>query len=586
MSTRVTASGRKGSGKDRKGASGSASRARGSAGRDREDDASGSEDERSNAARASAVPSNENMPLIMFDQSKNELKQLNPGFKQLQNKLRAQYRFVANKDEITRDKLEGVRAIVFGGAREKFESSEIKVLQEFLAAGGGVLLAGSEPTEPVLEDPQDGGDEPKSMAPDDYTGVNRLSENFGLAFNNDALVRTVYAKEFYHPKEVLIKSAAMVPSMNRIAEDRPVASKDPKAGPVEEDDSDPKLELVYPFGCTLRVAKPATPLISSGVLTFPAQRALAGCARVGRGTLVLLGSVQMLADEHLTKADNFLFVSNLIGRATGAVDWKPEPVDGDRAEFQEAVPVPDTEALAERLRCCLQETEELPVDFTTLFDHTLFKYDTHLIPEAVKLYERLNVKHEALSLIPPQFEVPLPPLQPAVFMPCMRELPPPALDLFDLDEHFSSEKLRLAQLTNKCSDADLEYFVCEAGEILGIADQIRALPGAAGKYSANKVLEFILRKLVDWKKLDRDADAGGPPMGGGYDQGLVSPNGSSQSFVMPEQLSPQQQQRRSKQPAGGHSDSQRFEPIDEFSGERGNSGGGQRQNDEIDMGDD
>ena len=37
-----------------------------------------------------------------------------------------------------------------------------------------------------------------------------------------------------------------------------------------------------------------------------------------------------------------------------------------------------------------------------------------------------------------------------VFPPTFRELPGPALDLFDLDESFSSEKSRLAQITNKC----------------------------------------------------------------------------------------------------------------------------------------
>lgn len=37
-----------------------------------------------------------------------------------------------------------------------------------------------------------------------------------------------------------------------------------------------------------------------------------------------------------------------------------------------------------------------------------------------------------------------------VFPPSFRELPPPPLELFDLDETFSSEKARLAQITNKC----------------------------------------------------------------------------------------------------------------------------------------
>lgn len=37
-----------------------------------------------------------------------------------------------------------------------------------------------------------------------------------------------------------------------------------------------------------------------------------------------------------------------------------------------------------------------------------------------------------------------------VFPPAFRELPPPPLELFDLDETFSSEKARLAEITNKC----------------------------------------------------------------------------------------------------------------------------------------
>jgi intraflagellar transport protein 52 len=63
-----------------------------------------------------------------------------------------------------------------------------------------------------------------------------------------------------------------------------------------------------------------------------------------------------------------------------------------------------------------------------------------MIPEAVNLYKDLSVKHETISLITPSFETPLPPLQSATFPPTMKELPLPNLDLFDLDEQFSSEK--------------------------------------------------------------------------------------------------------------------------------------------------
>ena len=111
-------------------------------------------------------------------------------------------------------------------------------------------------------------------------------------------------------------------------------------------------------------------------------------------------------------------------------------------------------------------------DFSKLFDCNLFAFDTALVPEAVQLYERLRVKHEPLRLIAPQFEAPSPPLQAAVFPPILREPPPPALDLFDLDEHFASERVRLAHLANKCNDDDIEYMCREAGVILGITKEL------------------------------------------------------------------------------------------------------------------
>lgn len=76
----------------------------------------------------------------------------------------------------------------------------------------------------------------------------------------------------------------------------------------------------------------------------------------------------------------------------------------------------------------------------TLFNDKLYKFDTNLIPESIELFKDLGVKHEPLTLIPPQFETPMPSLQAAVFPPSLKDLAPPSLDLFDLDEQFASEK--------------------------------------------------------------------------------------------------------------------------------------------------
>jgi len=150
------------------------------------------------------------------------------------------------------------------------------------------------------------------------------------------------------------------------------------------------------------------------------------------------------------------------------------------------------------LRSCLQEAEPLPRDFTQLFDDSLFKFDTDLIPESVKLYQHLGVKHDPLTLIPPQFETPMPALQPAVYPPCLREPQMPNLDLFDLDEQFASERSRLAQLTNKCEDKDLDFYIRQAGDILGVTPKLGQNRGS------KHILEYIFKELVRFKKMNQD----------------------------------------------------------------------------------
>ena len=62
-------------------------------------------------------------------------------------------------------------------------------------------------------------------------------------------------------------------------------------------------------------------------------------------------------------------------------------IDADDPEVSDYVSLPQTESLAEQLRTCLQEGEEIPRDFTSLFtlDDGLFNIDTDIIPEAIKV---------------------------------------------------------------------------------------------------------------------------------------------------------------------------------------------------------
>ena len=45
---------------------------------------------------------------------------------------------------------------------------------------------------------------------------------------------------------------------------------------------------------------------------------------------------------------------------------------------------PDTSLLAEQVKTCLQESDEVPPDITSLFDNSLFMLDTSIVPKAIK----------------------------------------------------------------------------------------------------------------------------------------------------------------------------------------------------------
>ncbi len=109
-------------------------------------------------------------------------------------------------------------------------------------------------------------------------------------------------------------------------------------------------------------------------------------------------------------------------------------------DISEYVYVPNIIALSDKIKSCLEDVKEPPKNFNELFDHGLFKIDNEIVGEAFELYKQMNVKREALTIIPPQFETPLPPLQLAVFDPIIKDFGHPNLELFDLDEQFASEK--------------------------------------------------------------------------------------------------------------------------------------------------
>jgi intraflagellar transport protein 52 len=355
---------------------------------------------------------------------------------------------------------------------------------------------------------------------------------YGIVPNADSVMRSAYYK-YLHPKEVFINDGIIVPDMIRkkvaifyetqylqytltylvwfirlIAKNGAGAvgkkSSTKGAAKTAKDSAGDKLGFVYPYGVSLNVDKPSRALLSSGPISYPMNRPIAAVWEAEtlqgeqRGRLVALGSVEIFGDEWIDKEENMKLCDMIFAWLTGDLDVD---MTSDRADNQlwEYTRVPNIEAMSQAIKPCLQGMDELPKDFTKIFHLNMFKFGTHLIPQAVQLYGTLNVPHEPLTLIPPQFECPLPKLQPATFPPAMREPPPPALDQFDLDEHFAPPMIRLAQLTNKCTggDEDLEYYIAESGEILGVVNEL-----PFGERSAKHILFQIFKTIVDYKKQD------------------------------------------------------------------------------------
>ena len=119
--------------------------------------------------------------------------------------------------------------------------------------------------------------------------------------------------------------------------------------------------------------------------------------------------------------------------------------------------IPNIISMSDKVKSCLDEAKEPSSNFNDLYDMNMFNIDNVLVPEVIDLYDKLHVKHEILGIIPPQFETPLPPLQLAVFDPIIKDFPVPNLELFDLDEQFASEKIKLSLESLKNFHVSLIY---------------------------------------------------------------------------------------------------------------------------------
>lgn len=402
---------------------------------------------------------------IYFDVSKKEQFSLNNGLKILSQKLKSKWKINSWKDDISLLNISPGQVFVIPGPNEKFSAGEIKAIAQFLESGGNLIVMLGEGGENRYD-----------------TNINFLLEEYGIMVNPDSVIRTSYFK-YFHPKEVLITGGLL----NR------EITKATQSLHHDTDGNTTSMSLLYPFGSTVSVRKPAIPIVSTGTASYPLNRPVCAFARAGKGKIVVLGSVAFASDSYIDKEDNYLLLEIILEWLTGS-NININQIDADDPDVSDYYYLPYTCKLANRVYFSLQECDEIPRDFTRLYNHSLYALDSSVLPDVLEAYKEFQIKHEPLQLISPQFEAPLPSLNAAVFLPELDEGAPPLLELYDLDDHFSSPRIRLAQLTNKCTDTDLDYFIQESAKILGVDDKV-----SVSERSSKLYLELILSQLMQFK---------------------------------------------------------------------------------------
>ncbi|GLV44649.1 Intraflagellar transport 52 [Carabus blaptoides fortunei] len=408
-----------------------------------------------------------NSNTIIFNTSKNELYKITDNYKTLHRKLKVYWKVITIKEEITFPLIKGCALVVLPGSRAPFTLQELDALQSYLDDGGNIFILLAEGNLVA------------------QCNINIFLERYGIVQNSDCVVRTHYYK-YFHPKECYISDS----DVNKILH------KDP--------DKDP-LHIIYPHGATLNVSRPSVVGFTSGITTFPLDRPLAAlyCHSSG-GKVAVIGSGEMFTDKYIDKEHNDKLREMFVSFLTTTETVKLNPTEHDDIDTWEYQMVPDIAELAERPRACLTDAvgNSVPIDYTKLFETKLFSINTDMVPDALKLYEKLDVKHSPLKLISPQFEAPLPALQAAVFPPSFRDLQAPPLELFDLDDAFSSEFSRLAQFTNKYlmtgpglqeTDKELDFYIQECSKIVNLEES---------STNPKEILYTICVKCAQFKNID------------------------------------------------------------------------------------
>jgi len=146
-------------------------------------------------------------PTIVFDGFHEPSKTATQGLKLLHAMLKSNFTVVTSRDEFSKSKLQAsqIRCLVLTAPKKPFEANEVAALRDYLTNGGRVLVMGL-----------GGEDEEAELI---QNQLNAWLSAYGVTMEHDAVIRTVYRRDYYNPREVYIKDSAVVTALEEAAQE-------------------------------------------------------------------------------------------------------------------------------------------------------------------------------------------------------------------------------------------------------------------------------------------------------------------------------------------------------------------------------
>ncbi|GIY23067.1 intraflagellar transport protein 52 homolog [Caerostris darwini] len=399
--------------------------------------------------------------IVTFNASKKELLTFDNLKKCCRRLVCMGYRVATNTGIISSKMLAETKIFVMLCPTEKLKAVEKKALKQYIKRGGRLLITSN-----------DG---------EKISDINKFLKEYGIKFRNDAVVRMHRWSDYHYPKESVVTDGVVNEAIYTMQQN--------SCGDIKEHKN---FQYLYPYGCTLDVDKSSIILLSTGTACFPFNRPTCAFYRDSHTNcrLIAFGSTMALSDSYFHKEENSKLFKILFGILSES-DVELNTADVLCPDVTDYNALPDIGKLAEVPYSCLQENEEILSKSAIILKAQLHQFDNRCVAKVLSTYKELGMVPEKLQIIKPKFETPLPELKASVIPPRFRGIPNPALELMDLDDFFISPNAKLDQLSNKCSDSDLEYYIAEFGKIVQVPSHVK---------NGKQILEFICSQMVNLKR--------------------------------------------------------------------------------------